>query len=441
MVRLLLRVLPVLLALVIGAVGAFLWTRPTAAPLPETPALVTRVREVARLETLSVSLYKKVEFSPEPRGTDSLWKDVINWASYSRNPPRGRAIVFADVHLGYDFGRMDDSTLRVQGTRVDVALPPLEVKVELKPADTEIIGSNLDSAQTTLLLEKAREAFEREVKGDARLRARARASAENTLRVLFLSLGFREVNVVDVLPPRATAGGRRHTGSGAPSPSRNRPGIPSPAGLSPASNATAAASASRHTNANSRQPRWTRQGPSPTSATSRRRCPSVSRRAPSCPSPPATAHTPEPFGASTTRPSSTPTGRTGAGASSRWRQAHSSTRAGDRPAGGGSAAARGRGAGGARPPPGARRTRAAARAAPGAPAHPLLQEREPTAPGAAPRSRPRRPPTPARPRDRRRRASPPPPGPPHPRRASPTGAGPAAGTPPRRGAARPAARR
>ena len=206
MVRLLLRVLPVLLALVIGAVGAFLWTRPTAAPLPETPALVTRVREVARLETLSVSLYKKVEFSPEPRGTDSLWKDVINWASYSLNTPRGRAIVFADVHLGYDFGRMDDSTLRVQGTRVDVALPPLEVKVELKPADTEIIGSNLDSAQTTLLLEKAREAFEREVKGDARLRARARASAENTLRVLFLSLGFREVNVLDVLPPRATAG-------------------------------------------------------------------------------------------------------------------------------------------------------------------------------------------------------------------------------------------
>jgi uncharacterized protein DUF4230 len=206
MVRLLLRVMLVLVALAAGAVGAFLWLRPKPPALPDTPALVTRVREVARLETLEVSLYKKVEFSPEPQATNSLWKDVINWAAYSIHTPRGRAIVFADVHLGYDFGRLDSASMRIQGPRVDVALPPLEVKVELKPGETEIIGSNLDSEQTTLLLEKAREAFEREVKGDARLKERARRSAENTLRVLFLSAGFREVNVVDVLPPPATAG-------------------------------------------------------------------------------------------------------------------------------------------------------------------------------------------------------------------------------------------
>ncbi|WNG20656.1 DUF4230 domain-containing protein [Cystobacter fuscus] len=206
MVRLLVRVVVVVLALVAGAVGTFLLMRPKAPALPDTPALVTRVREVARLETLTVSLYKKVEFSPEPQSTNSLWKDVINWASYSLHTPRGRAIVFADVHLGYDFGRLDDSALRVQGSRVDVVLPPLETKVELKPGETEIIGSNLDSAETTQLLEKAREAFEREVKADARLRERARRSAENTLRVLFFSVGFREVNVVDVLPPKASAG-------------------------------------------------------------------------------------------------------------------------------------------------------------------------------------------------------------------------------------------
>lgn len=206
MVRLLSRVLLVLIALAAGAVGTFLWLRPKPPALPDAPALVTRIHEVARLETLQVSLYKKVEFSPQPEATDALWKDVINWARYSLRTPRGRAIVFADVHLGYDFGRFDGSSLRIQGTRVDVALPTLEVKVELKPGETEIIGSNLDSAQTTLLLEKAREAFAREVKGDARLKERARRSAENTLRVLFLSAGFREVNVVDVLPPPATAG-------------------------------------------------------------------------------------------------------------------------------------------------------------------------------------------------------------------------------------------
>jgi hypothetical protein len=206
MVRLLVRVVVLVLALVAGAVGTFLLMRPKPPALPDTPALVTRVREVARLETLTVSLYKKVEFSPEPQSTNSLWKDVINWASYSLHTPRGRAIVFADVHLGYDFGRLDDSALRVQGSRVDVVLPPLETKVELKPGETEIIGSNLDSAETTQLLEKAREAFEREVKADARLKERARRSAENTLRVLFFSVGFHEVNVVDVLPPKATAG-------------------------------------------------------------------------------------------------------------------------------------------------------------------------------------------------------------------------------------------
>ncbi|HEX8539717.1 MAG TPA: DUF4230 domain-containing protein [Cystobacter sp.] len=206
MVRLLVRVVVVVLALVAGAVGTFLLMRPKPPALPDTPALVTRVREVARLETLTVSLYKKVEFSPEPQSTNSLWKDVINWASYSLHTPRGRAIVFADVHLGYDFGRLDDSALRVQGSRVDVLLPPLETKVELKPGETEIIGSNLDSAETTQLLEKAREAFEREVKADARLRERARRSAENTLRVLFFSVGFSQVNVVDVLPPKASAG-------------------------------------------------------------------------------------------------------------------------------------------------------------------------------------------------------------------------------------------
>ena len=206
MLRLLPRVLFLLVAVAFGAVGAILLLRPKPPAMPDTPALVTRVREVARLETLTVSLYKKVEFSPVPQPTDKLWKDVMNWAAYSLHAPRGRAIVFADVPLGYDFGQLDTSSMRVQGTRVDVALPPLEVKVELKPGETEVIGSNLNSEETAQLLEKAREAFEREVKGDARLKERARRSAENTLRVLFFSVGFREVNVGDVLPPPATAG-------------------------------------------------------------------------------------------------------------------------------------------------------------------------------------------------------------------------------------------
>jgi hypothetical protein len=198
---LVLRILLLAGAVVLGALGAFFFLRPNAQVLPDPPALVVQMREVARLETLDVSLYKKVTFSPEPTATDALWKDVVNWAAYSIRTPRGRAIVFADVHLGYDFQRIDTSSLRVSGTQVDVVLPPLEVKVELKPGETEIIDSNLNSQETAYLLERARVAFEREVSQDQRLKARARQSAERSLRALFFSLGFTEVRIVDRLAP------------------------------------------------------------------------------------------------------------------------------------------------------------------------------------------------------------------------------------------------
>ena len=81
-----------------------------------------------------------------------------------------------------------------------MVLPPVQAQVELRPGETEVMGSNLDSQQTTQLLAVAREAFEREALGDARLRERARSSGERALRALFLGLGFREVRFVDALP-------------------------------------------------------------------------------------------------------------------------------------------------------------------------------------------------------------------------------------------------
>jgi hypothetical protein len=82
----------------------------------------------------------------------------------------------------------------------------VQVQVELKPAETEIIGSNLDSEQTAQLFELARTAFEREVSADEKLKARARASAEQSLRALFVGLGFTEVDFVKELPPLASRG-------------------------------------------------------------------------------------------------------------------------------------------------------------------------------------------------------------------------------------------
>jgi hypothetical protein len=192
-------VLACLLAAALGAGVVWHFTH-REDKLPDPPALVLKVREVARLETLDVSLYKKIDFSPDPQSTGSTWGDVIQWASYSLRPPRGRAIIFADAHLGVDLRKLDVGSLSVRGRNVQAVLPPTRVQVELRPAETEIIGSNLDSKQTAELFERARTAFEREVAADPKLAAQARASAEQTLRALFVGLGFTEVEFVKELP-------------------------------------------------------------------------------------------------------------------------------------------------------------------------------------------------------------------------------------------------
>ena len=193
------------LAFVIGAGVVWHFTHRNDALL-DAPALILKVREVARLETLDVSLYKKVDFQPDPSESKTLWGAVTQWATYAVRPPQGKAIVFAVAHLGLDLRKLDVGSLRVSGRRVEVVLPPVETKVELRPAETEIIGSNLDSAQTAQLFERARNAFESEVTADRDLQKKARSSAEQSLRSLFLGLGFVEVSFVDKLSPEASRG-------------------------------------------------------------------------------------------------------------------------------------------------------------------------------------------------------------------------------------------
>jgi hypothetical protein len=161
--------------------------------LPDSAAVATQIREVARLETLEVTLYKKISFAPEPSPGDSLWSDLGHWLQYSLNKPEGRAIVFARARIGLDLQKLDASKVRIAGDRVELSLPPLSPTVEVLPGETEIIGSNLDSAETAQLFQRAKEGFERQVERDAALRERARSSAQRALRGLLLTLGFREV--------------------------------------------------------------------------------------------------------------------------------------------------------------------------------------------------------------------------------------------------------
>jgi hypothetical protein len=176
------------------------------APLPDAPALILKVREVARLETLDVTLYKKVEFAPDPKASDSGWVQLAQWVKESISPSRGKAIVFAVAHLSLDLRKLDESSLRVAGRRVEVVLPRVQTRVELLPAQTEVIGSNLDSQQTAGLFQAAKTGFENDVGGDLDLQQRARESAQQSLKSLFLGLGFSEVVFVDKLAPEPRRG-------------------------------------------------------------------------------------------------------------------------------------------------------------------------------------------------------------------------------------------
>jgi hypothetical protein len=87
-----------------------------------------------------------------------------------------------------------------------VVLPRVQTQVELRPAEAEIIGSNLDSGQTAQLFERARNAFEAEVNVDKALLERARDSGRQSLRSLFTGLGFSEVVFVEKLSPEPQRG-------------------------------------------------------------------------------------------------------------------------------------------------------------------------------------------------------------------------------------------
>src|SRR3989442_2018107 len=152
--RNLLAVAALLLAFALGA-GLVWHLSHREARLPDAPALVLKIREVARLETLDVSLYKKIDFSPDPREQATVWASLAQWASYTVRPPRGRAIVFAVAHLGLDLRKLDSDSLRVTGRRVEVVLPRVQTQVELRPAEVEIIGSHLHLHPTAPILVRA----------------------------------------------------------------------------------------------------------------------------------------------------------------------------------------------------------------------------------------------------------------------------------------------
>ena len=192
------------LGTVAAVIALFVLTRQPSIDrnLPDGPTLVEKVREVARLETLDVRTYKKLTYAVDPPQSESMIGAVMTWATYTADPPVGRAMVFADVHIGLDLSKIDASSIRVdqETETVTLVLPPLMSTVELRPGETEVVSSNLDSAETAELLDRAKWAIQSDVDGDAALANRARESARRSLTAFLLATGFKEVIFVDELP-------------------------------------------------------------------------------------------------------------------------------------------------------------------------------------------------------------------------------------------------
>jgi hypothetical protein len=193
-------------ACVIGAAAAWSVLRPARRQLPDGPIVLEKIREVARLETLEAQLYEVVQYKVDPKERSSIIGVVYEFAKDTYFPDEGRAVVFATAHVGFDLSKLDREHLRVRGDQVEVVLPPLSTTVELKPAETMVITSNLDSQQTMALLDMAKSRFESKVNTDAKLQQRARASGERAIQALLITMGYQQVHFVEALPAIANPG-------------------------------------------------------------------------------------------------------------------------------------------------------------------------------------------------------------------------------------------
>ena len=181
--------------------GTLMWDRLGRPRAPETDlgSIITAIHEVARLEALEVTLHRKIDFRPQPPPSRSGWDAVLDWARARLHPPRGRVLVFARIHMGLDLEQLDLNHLHRTGDALEIVLPPIVSQVELLPAETEVIDSNLDSTDTAQLLEAARLAFAEQVRTDTALQGRARRAVKQALQVLLARLGYREVRFVGSL--------------------------------------------------------------------------------------------------------------------------------------------------------------------------------------------------------------------------------------------------
>lgn len=164
---------------------------------PEPGAIVERVKAVARLQTLEVHMSTTVTHEPDPKLAPTFTGQVLSWVAYHLRPKKGRALVSGVARLSLDLSQLDARAFRFQKDRVTLVLPEVQTSVELDLGRSEIIASNLDSAETAELFEKGRRLLAMQAENNESLQQQARTSAESALRSFLTQAGFREVVFVE----------------------------------------------------------------------------------------------------------------------------------------------------------------------------------------------------------------------------------------------------
>ncbi|MBS1148385.1 MAG: hypothetical protein H6Q89_83 [Myxococcaceae bacterium] len=193
---------------VVGLVAAGFFLGSRLPPQAPSPTVVERLRAVSRLQVLDVSVTRKVTLQPDPVDQPTVTGALVQWARYAVAPPSGTALVTAEAHFAIDLSKLPPDAVSVQGERVELTLPEAEVSIELTPAQTEVVVSNLDSQQTTALLAKAQVELGQSLARDPRLREKARVAAERALGAVVLALGFKEVRFNQPVGPPVPAPAR-----------------------------------------------------------------------------------------------------------------------------------------------------------------------------------------------------------------------------------------
>jgi hypothetical protein len=95
-------------------------------PLPDNVTVITQIRNIGRLETVSYTLEKVI---PYDQDSNSIWRFLGNHTKLF--------IVHGEVIAGFDLSRLSKEDVKIQGTAITINMPP-----------PQILQTNLDEAQT-----------------------------------------------------------------------------------------------------------------------------------------------------------------------------------------------------------------------------------------------------------------------------------------------------